>query len=383
MHKLKITAFGVILIAFFIDFLIFNIYPTYMKSQKMNVYSVPAMKRVGDDLKFSIAYSYKICLYSPLTNVFFKIASKFYDKYIYCIVLLITIVSVFLYFYCIMPRLTYITDELKVFSLITLLFSLNFSFELERGQWNIIAFVLFMFAIYLANKNIWVAYLLAAILVHLKLYPLIFSILFIQDYYNLKKSIYKLIPFFIICFLLFFIQGFHSFISYCSVLRSLSGNWEGNHSIISYVTLAKFPYSAFIFLLGFYLIMLISILLIVHMRKTKSDQRIEPHVFIIVIIGSLIIPGLSHDYKLNLLALAMPFYFAHYWKDRNAVNLTLIAVISIFFFSTFYLYSNASYFPLFVQNKFPILICISILVYIQYIYNAYLINKEDQSGASN
>ena len=81
-------------------------------------------------------------------------------------------------------------------TLVTGLFSYGFQFELKQGQWNLIAFLFSVAAIYLFHqkpKYRWAAYLLFSISVQLKLFPAIFVFTLIDDFTDWKNNAKRII----------------------------------------------------------------------------------------------------------------------------------------------------------------------------------------------
>src|SRR5271157_4083182 len=102
------------------------------------------------------------------------------------------------------------TSAFEILILVTGLFSYGLQFELEQGQWNLIAFSCSVAAIYLFHKQPkyrWLAYLLFSISVQLKLYPAIFVFTLIDDFTDWKKNIRRIIGLGVFNILLLFIFG--------------------------------------------------------------------------------------------------------------------------------------------------------------------------------
>ena len=85
---------------------------------------------------------------------------------------------------------------LSMLIFVTGLVSYGLQFELERGQFNVIAFTLCLGAIYIFHnhpKSRWLAYLFFTISVQLKLYPAIFVFALIEDWSDWKGNIKRIV----------------------------------------------------------------------------------------------------------------------------------------------------------------------------------------------
>ena len=104
-----------------------------------------------------------------------------------------------------------------------------------------------MFLVFLAiwiyhyrNRYRFLAYILFILSVQLKVYPLIFIVMFVADWQAWKNNIKRLAGLIAANFALFFVLGPGLFVDFVKALLSQTtdpGVWTGNHSIHSFVTL--------------------------------------------------------------------------------------------------------------------------------------------------
>ena len=268
---------------------------------------------------------------------------------------------------------------IPVFFFVTALFSYGFLFELERGQFNVFTFTLCIFSIYLFYFH-WsfrhLAYLLFSFSVHLRLYPAIFIVMFINDWTAWKQNIKRLLGIGILNIALFFVLGYSvltKFFQAVSKNMGTSWTWIGNHSITSFVyNLTDTGFGLFdqdtlfwlrehstfitIFFLVYFVICFIGILLRDYLKKA---QGLNPDLLLICTIGGLIIPSVSHDYKLALLAGPMAIALSNRiivssnWKKLFSAILIILA--SLAYSITIFPFK---YKPDYLENSFPSLFVI-------------------------
>lgn len=323
--------------------------------------------------------------YPPFVSIFFAplIFFKFGTNYI-----IITSLSVFLFcLYTIFYALKFSgrkkINAIFLFFIITGFLSYGFQFELERGQFNVIAMFFCISAIFLFHykpKYRILAYILFTASVQLKIYPVIFIFLLIEDWSLWKENITRIITLAIVNFLLLFILGiniFNDFISNLSHYSSHPAAWIGNHSVSSFLILItqksverlgmtelswtkNYSIYAGIVLILFYLIILFKVIFDSY-RKREKGFNIK--IFFICMIGALIIPSVSHDYKLCLLVLpAALIYDEINNKITNSKSLALkiLIIISSFLYSSLlFAFSNK---PILISNNFPNLFLFLIII---------------------
>lgn len=202
----------------------------------------------------------------------------------------------------------------------TALRSYGMQFEFERGQFNLLAMGLSMCGVILFHaRPRWklLAYAMFSTGVQLKLYPAIFVLLLTHDYRDLIGNIRRAAWLVAINVLLLFATGPRLFADFVVALDQLAfkfGGWAANHSIYSFahyavdtlnrhVTLpeasARIAETAMLaFLLG-------CLGVIVAINRRDARFGLDPYLLLACTVGAMLIPPISYDYKLSILAPAM------------------------------------------------------------------------------
>ena len=237
--------------------------------------------------------------------------------------------------------------------------SYGLQFELERGQFNLIAFAICYVAIYLFHsypKFRIFAYILFSISVQLKIFTGIFILLFIDKWLNWKANVRRIIGIGLFNFLLLFVLGvdaFNNFLTSISINQFDLTPWNGI-SIQSFVfRLSRTGYGVFsedIMMFAANNPELLKLLLLIFygiffsmqiFYSIKQSQRgFDPYLFVTCTIGALIIPTISNDYKLPLLIGPMAILLSSLsiqgsFKKR-IISIILIITMSSAFWSTLY-----------------------------------------------
>jgi hypothetical protein len=383
-----------VLSGFLISYLFFFLVPIFLNTPVMRfpIY-IPAGKTIGEDLNSMLTFSklwfiahqtpylgyMGINAYPPLASVLFTPLLFIKFSWAYKI---ITLVNVLFYIIITMIFPLRIGKErsvsaLPMLVLITGLFSYGFQFELERGQFNIIAmsFCILAIWIYHSHNNYRVlAYALFIISVQLKVYPLIFIVMLIKDWHDWRNNIRRALILLIVNFALFFVLGAGVFFDFIKSITYLIGNpyiWKGNNSIRSFVTWALSitsqhgwtwlnPYSGWI-QLTFILMIVVCIFLILLKAFRQNQEGINPYLLVACALGALMIPSASHDYKLSILAAPIVILFTELSSiPKTTIRpsyqiffIGLIIILSAAYSSTLISYTNK---PLIAQNNFPALL---------------------------
>jgi hypothetical protein len=323
--------------------------------------------------------------YPPFTILFFTpfIALPHFTSYFIITIFTFALYLLYLTFYPLRLSGNKIFTPLLIFFLVTGLISYGFQFELERGQFNIIAAVLCITAIYFFHykpKLRIIAYVLFILSVQLKIYPAIFILLLIDDWHAWKVNIKRFAILGIVNFLLLFIAGTGLFSDFLNNVLFYSANpisWTGNHSISSFITLvtqksverlgmtqlawtAAFAPAMKLILLAGYALTLFFVIRGIYIRREKGFNNI---LFFVCMIGALIIPSVSHDYKLALMtlpvALMLNDFEIHWNAGPDIVTKALIIFASFLYSSLLFSYTTK---PVFLSNNFPFLFLLLFVV---------------------
>jgi len=273
------------------------------------------------------------------------------------------------------------------------LFSYGFQFEIERGQFNMIAFALCLLAVYIFNYQHnfrYFAYLLFSIAVQLKLYPAIFVVMLVRDWRDWKNNIRRVLGLAVFNFLLLFVMGYQLFLDFMRQITSrqlslqssrfedlsISGFTyflsEGDYGILS-------RYAGVIGILILALLGVILLAIILHLNRNR-ETGFNPYLLMVCTIGALMIPTASFDYKLPILTAPMIIFLSCMPAIRDtyekAASIAIIILMSAAYWSTLYPFTVKS--PVFYRNS-PALLTILFTTAILY----FLLKGKFENTATN
>ncbi len=316
--------------------------------------------------------------YPPFSTLFFAPFVFSGHTASYIIILALTLFLYSVYVFILPAKLTEKKYSFFAAAGILAFLSYGFLFELERGQFNTIAYTFAALGVWLFHKKPrlrFLSYVLITVAAQLKLYPAIFALMLVDDWSLWKKNLYRFAGLAAVNFLLLFILGagiFRDFINNVTLYSSDSISWTGNHSISSFIKLVSekaverlgmgwLAWTAAIsaplnyFLLGVYLILTGDMIRSAVKRKEKGFSEV---LFFACAIGAMIIPPVSHDYKLALLYLPAALILQGYVNKQY--NVYFVFLISFLVSMTMFPYSFK---PLYLGNNFPVLFALFILVW--------------------
>jgi hypothetical protein len=293
-----------------------------------------------------------LILFSPLMLIGFP---AYFKLLIYATLLSYIVVSL------ILPSFQNRNNQKSIIYLVFAmgLISYGLQFELERGQFNLIAFAICYLAIYLFHsypKFRIFAYILFSISVQLKIFTGIFILLFIDKWLDWKVNVRRIVGIGLLNLLLFFILGVNTlkeFLAAISINQFDLTPWNGV-SIQSFVfRLSRRGYGVFseeimMFaannseLLEWLFLLLYGLCLIIQIAYAvkQSQHGFDPYLFVTCTIGALIIPTISNDYKLPLLigpmAILLSSLSIRGSFTKKILSIILIITISSAFWSTLY-----------------------------------------------
>ena len=381
-----------VLLGFSISYLLFFVRPIFFSAQYMQFTKyVPAMDPIGVDLKNMLGFceSWFIAgqtpyigsnLYPPLASVLFTPLLIFGYSLAYKIVSLVTLLC-YVLITLVFPLRTGEQRQISpllMLVLITGLFSYGFQFELERGQFNVIAISLCFLGIWIyhcRSKYRYFAYFLFIISVQLKVFPFIFIVMLIHDWRDWKNNIKKFFLLGGVNFVLFFVLGFNVFNDFIIAIKDQIDNpfsWVGNHSIRSFVTFISNIASGHgwtwvkpntvLVEVALLAIIISCIFIIIQQAYRQKQTGINSHLFLACTIGALLIPSVSHDYKLSILAAPVAILFANerFSFSEKPIRLRLQIIFIVLVFITSAAYSSTLFSftqkPNILGNNFPALI---------------------------
>jgi hypothetical protein len=269
-------------------------------------------------------------------------------------------------------------SSLSVFFFLTVIFSYGMQFELERGQLNAIAFTLCVLAVYLFHYHEsfrHLSYLLFSLAIQLKIYPAIFIFMFIKDWRD-WNNLLRFLGLALFNFALLFALGYSIFADFFRALIDNLGitlTFPGNHSLKAFIynltdsgfgllqpatvswlkgnsSLIEALFSAFYFLC----------LLAVLVKAYKSKEHgINLDLLLICTIGAMILPAVSIDYKLPLLAAPIAMALSHrpmqFMRLKKILAILLVIILSFAYSMTLFPYI---YRPAYLANSLPMLLII-------------------------
>jgi hypothetical protein len=309
-------------------------------------------------------------LFPPLTTLLFTPLLLLRFPYNYYVSTVVTLVS-FLLLNLGLPSLFTKKENrlLTLFIFAVSVFSYGLQFELETGQFYTLAMLLSMAAVYIFHKHPAYrvfAYLLFCVSVQLKVFPAIFVFLFVDDWRDWKSNLQRFAALGLANFLLLFLLGYSYFQLFVTRMLGSMGNLEVryNHSITVFVhnlalTNDWAAAHADALRIGLTLYFLLCFVVTLFLAWKRNTRGVDFGLLMVSLIGGLILPTISHDYNLPLLA--MPFML---WtsglrlpeKPWTRLLAILLLLLASFAFAVTLFPSNAR--PVMLENSLPALMVI-------------------------
>ena len=284
---------------------------------------------------------------------------------------------------------------IATFCLVTGLSSYGLHFELERGQFNVVAMSLCMLGIYFVHhkpKYRIFGYFLFSASIQLKIYPCLFVGLFVTDWSKWARNLSRLGALVAFNVALLFALGLERVLEMLTALRNVAtgdNSWVGNHSIHSFskglagsvlvqkggwAGLLRDAWSVEVAVLA---IVLTSSLVILLASMSRKQAGVDRALLVACTVLALVVPARSHDYTLALLAGPMVIYLGQVGIDadprRQAVTNLLVFVLSLAYSSTLFSYV---YKPEWLGNNLPMLVIILVVVAVMTRYS----QRRDNNG---
>lgn len=367
-----------VLICFIIPFWFFFIMPVFLNSgQSMEFINyISRSNPIGADFKFDLNFSRSLILnheptvniYPPLSVVLFTPFAYLTPQTAYFFIILIDIICIILISF-ILPKLINpkLNSEIAMLFFVSSFLAYGTHFEIERGQWNLIAVTLSIIAIYLfynQPKLRIISFILFSISIQLKLYPAIYIFLFWDQFDYWKNNIIRVVGLGLFNILLLFCLGFDVFYTFYQNLSNVAANpylFSLNHSTDSFVYYLKNDLNvtffepiqlkiillstAFIFLFGIFI------------TSYSGFKKINPILLLGCTIMAMILPSVSVDYKLIILTAPVQYLLIQFpeWENKYSKQLwsnIFLFIITIAYATTLYSSLNK---PAIFGNNFLVL----------------------------
>lgn len=254
------------------------------------------------------------------------------------------------------------------------LLSYGFLFEIEQGQFNLIALACCAWGIFLFHSGPakWKrlsAYLLFTIAIQLKMYPALFVFAFARDARDLKGNMARWIALGAANIALLFALGPSVFRDFLTVMTHAEKNnfiWCGNHSIKSFGAIMQgttVPCAPF-YGLAFGVILaacFVSTMTLAYMRNVRSSFK---YIVMICALSAMLIPPISHDYKLPILSMAFAVFVGE--TGPIIVNRIRGILMALLFFALSILHActlfSFTFKPMLLLSNTPVLIFAGIIL---------------------
>ncbi|MCE1253813.1 MAG: DUF2029 domain-containing protein [Anaerolineae bacterium] len=398
------------------SFFAFFIYPVFLNPQHvMQVFGyIPIKDPIGHDLALTTSFSETwfvkhetpyngLNLYPPLSMLVYAPLVGLSPSLVYKLFTLLNLVAYVVLCAWLPWRIHKGKDisTLLVFFLVGGLFSYGFQFELERGQYNSLTFLICLFSVYLFHYHPrwrWLAYVLFTVSIHFKLFPAIFVLMFVDDWKD-WKGIFKRMGLLLgLNLAALFVLGPQMVWDFINGVLTLGAQsdifiWVGNHSIRSFseaalpqileayhqpapsaLTLSIVQWV----LLGFVLSCLLLVVVIAYRRNRPG---LNPYLLMVCTLGALLIPSFSHDYTLAFLPAAMCILLPALDSNglKRGADLLLVVILSAAYGATLFSFTNK---PILWQNDLPVLMIMLLSCTLLYGLAQENPNREGYAGLS-
>lgn len=251
--------------------------------------------------------------YPPLAVVLFAPLLALPFKAAYAVMSALTLAA-FASVAAVLPLLAFPRADRKAVLLAALAGVLSYGlwFELRWGQFNVVAMACAAWGVYLFHRGRgprargW-AYALFCAAIQLKLFPAIFVFLFAKDPRAWRENVTRWAALGAVNVLLLFALGPQVFANFLHSVRAQAAApyvWAGNHSIQSFAEWTGRPELAPAFLASFGLCFAWALFCVAR----RPGRATFAGLALMSTFGTLLLPGVSHDYKLTGLALAFALF---------------------------------------------------------------------------
>lgn len=366
-------AFIWVVVGFLIACLAFFIFPTFLNPDNQFQYAtgyLPPREHIGFDTRLTLDHirvwfmgeREPKYIFPALTTILFTPLLLLRYPADFYVVTAVTLTS-YLILNLVLPLMILKKENrLLIFFIFAVsIFSYGLQFELETGQFYTIAMMLTVAAVYIFHKHPSYrvfAYILFSVSIQLKVFPAIFVVMFVDDWRDWKGIIKRFAALGLANFALLFLLGYSYFALFFTQLVQSGATTElaYNHSIYAFVAGLSAPRWIGGLLYAYFFI---CFLLVLGKACLQNEKGINVNLLMTCLIGGLMIPAISHDYNLPLLA--TPFVLVISAQNvRDVIWVKLLSILLItgaaFAYSATLFPSNAR--PVYLENSFPFLLVI-------------------------
>jgi hypothetical protein len=314
-------------------------------------------------------------LYPPISTLLFAVWAKIGFEAAHIVLVLATVTLLFTLMIGLALNHSHgraISPLLALF-LFSSLRSYGVLFEFERGQFNVLAMGVSLCGVWLFHaRPRWklLAYALFSIGIQLKLYPAILGLLLTHDYRDTAGNVRRAAWLGLINVLLLFAAGPRMFADFIFAVDHLAFTFSGgpaNHSIDSFALFANdslarhltmpalFPAVAETVMMVFLVVCLAAIVML---NRRDKQFGLDPYLLLACTIAAMLIPPISYDYKLSILAPAIALAALEFERAAGHVHpgrLGLAAFVVMVAAYTTTLYSFG-FKPTILDNNCPALL---------------------------
>ncbi|HET7144206.1 MAG TPA: glycosyltransferase family 87 protein [Anaerolineales bacterium] len=362
-----------VVLGFLIAYFAFFIFPTFLNQDNQFHYStgyLPPREHIGFDTRLTLDHirvwfmgeREPKYIFPALTTILFTPLLLLRYPADFYVVTAVTLTS-YLILNLFLPLMILKKENrlLLFFVFAVSIFSYGLQFELETGQFYTTAMMLTVAAVYIFHKHPSyrvLAYILFSISIQLKVFPAIFVVMFVDDWRDWRGIIKRFAALGLANFALLFLLGYSYFALFLTHLidSGAASELAYNHSIYAFVT--DLPAPGWVGSL-LYLYFFICFILVLRKVYLQNEKGIHADLLMTCLLGGLMIPAISHDYNLPLLA--TPFVLV--MSTQNVRDVTWVKLLSIllitataFAYSATLFPSNAK--PVYLENSFPFLFVI-------------------------
>jgi hypothetical protein len=255
------------------------------------------------------------------------------------------------------------------------LYSYGLLFEIERGQFNLIAMTSAFASILIFRRlprHRWLAYVLLTVAIQLKIYPAVFVVFFVDDWKQWKTYLLRWVLLGLANIAALFVCGVDTALHYIqamtTVVTSLGiSDWPVSHSVSSFLDFSNYYMGINpIVLRAAQIILQVGIAVLTGytlLNAWRKNRLTDAYLLLACTLTALTIPALSNDYTLSYLVGPAIYLFMHLESKHETGSqnppILAVALISLCLSGTYFSYFQK---PIPLQNHFPALLLMLICV---------------------